>query len=258
MWHVGLGDITGAQIATKVLEAERERHIREGKATLDAEINKLGEHIAKETIANQFGYSKVDDFFALVGSGEITAVQIKAKILDIEGKKSEEAKPRKQTGRLGGAVQSTPVAAGDGIDILGGAKGAMAINLARCCNPAQGDSIVGYITRNRGITVHRADCSNVINSTEPDRLINVTWGRAAEQRYRVPVLIIAYDREGLMRDIGAAVANESINMTDVNITTRSGVATFNVTMEIEDVGKLTKVLSRLEQLPNVVEARRKT
>lgn len=258
MWHVGLGDITGAQIATKVLEAERERHIREGKAILDTEINRLGEHIAKETVANQFGYSKVDDFFALVGSGEITTAQIKAKVLDIEGKKSEQPKPHKQTGRLGGAAHLVPVSAGEGIDILGGAKGAMAINLARCCNPAQGDSIVGYITRNRGITVHRADCSNVINSTEPDRLINVTWGRATEQRYRVPVLIIAYDREGLMRDIGAAVANESINMTDVNIVTRSGVATFNVIMEIEEVSKLTKVLSRIEQLPNVVEARRKT
>ena len=144
----------------------------------------------------------------------------------------------------------------DGIDVMGNTG--MLINLGRCCNPAQGDAIVGYITRGRGITVHRADCPNVINSTEYERFINVSWGRATEKTYRVPVTVVAYDREGLMRDIGAVVANESINISNLNINIKQGIASFYMTMEIENTTQLMRVLAKIEQLSNVMEARRRT
>src|SRR6185369_3785989 len=155
-----------------------------------------------------------------------------------------------------GEHSTLPVNASDGIDVMG--DGGMLINLGRCCNPAQGDSIVGYITRGKGVTVHRADCPNVINSKEPERFINVSWGRASELTYPVPVIILAYDREGLMRDIGAVVANENINIQQVNISTRQSIATFLVILEIENTNQLSRVLARIEQLPNVIEARRRT
>ncbi|MBX3066589.1 MAG: bifunctional (p)ppGpp synthetase/guanosine-3',5'-bis(diphosphate) 3'-pyrophosphohydrolase [Anaerolineae bacterium] len=246
-WHVGLGDITGAQIASKVVEFEREKHIGQGKEILERELVKLGTTLARETCASLFGYTsaKTDDFLELVGSGEITPTQISVKVSELE---------RRQQAKSNG---KGPVSASEGID-LGGNKGGMLINLARCCNPAVGDDIIGYITRGKGVTVHRSDCKNIINTKERERLISVSWTRVAQKTYPVPIIINAYDREGLMRDVGAVVANEHINVSDVNVSTRGGIATFLLTFEIEEVGQLTKVLSKIEQLPNVLEARRRT
>jgi len=106
--------------------------------------------------------------------------------------------------------------------------------------------------------VHRADCKNVLNTNEPERLINVTWPPESDQSFPVPVLIVAYDREGLMRDIGAVIADEKINMSNVNISTRQNIATFELTMEINDLKQLARILAKIEHLPNVVEAFRRT
>jgi GTP pyrophosphokinase len=244
-WRVGVGDVTGAQISTKVLELEREKNIKQGEEILTRELVKLGRSLSKDTLAMLFGYSqKVDDFLAQVGAGEITPAQIDARVLELEGKQQAKAPQAKAS-------------ASDGIDLMG-SRGGMLINLGRCCNPAVGDSIIGYITRGSGVTVHRVDCKNVIHSKEPERFLSVSWGRVSQKTFGVPVIIEAYDREGLMRDIGAVVANENINISNVNISTKSGVATFLLTMEIEDVTQLSRVLDRMKQLPNVMDARRRT
>jgi len=254
LWNVGVGEINGAQIAAKVLEAERERHISNGKEIVTRELHKVSSALASDTVARLFGYPRIEDFLAMVGSGSIAPAQIVAKIADVEHKAQT---TKRSTGKhtaiklVGGASEGTA-----GIDMMGD-KGTMLINLGRCCNPAQGDAIVGFITRGRGVTVHRADCTNIINCDQPERLIPVNWGLGTERSFSVPVIILAYDREGLMRDIGAITANENINVVNVNISTKNGVATFLVTMQIEDVGHLSKVLNKIEQLPNVLEARRR-
>ena len=136
--------------------------------------------------------------------------------------------------------------------------GGLLVTLARCCNPMHGEEIAGFITRGKGITVHRADCKNILNTTEPERIINVTWPPATDQSFPVPVLIVAYDREGLMRDIGAVIADENINMSNVNISTRQNIATFELTLEFIDLKQLGRVLAKIEHLPNVIEAFRRT
>ncbi len=98
----------------------------------------------------------------------------------------------------------------------------------------------------------------MLNTNEPERLINVTWPPDSEQVFPVPVLVVAYDREGLMRDIGAVIADEKVNMSNVNISTRQNIATFELTMEIHDLKQLSRILAKLERLPNVVEAFRRT
>ena len=102
---------------------------------------------------------------------------------------------------------------------------------------------------------HRRDCPNVLDTQEPDRFIKVAWGQP-KQTYPVSVRITAYDRDGLMRDVSTVVAEEHINMTSLNVQTKNSLATFQVTMEIADVELLSRVLARIEQLPNVIEARR--
>ncbi len=234
----------------------RENNIASGREALERELKRLGlEKTPYEHVASLFNFARVDDFLAAVGHGDINSMQIATRILEAERQAARETEAQQALEPK--AVERTlPVDASDGIEILG--TGGLLINLARCCNPTPGEEIVGYITRGRGVTVHRSDCKNVINTDEPDRLIAVNWGRPSEKTYPVPVVIIAYDREGLMRDIGAVIADEKINMSNVSITTRQNIATFLVMMEITDINQLTRVLSKIERLPNVVEAHRRT
>jgi len=229
---------------------DREKSIADGKEVLDRELRKLGIAArSREEIAQRLGYARAEDLMAAIGYGEITGATISLRLLEDEhpddGEHSLEATVR----------HTEPVRAeGMRIDQADG----LLVTLARCCNPTYGDEITGFITRGKGITVHRADCKNVINTNEPERLIHVTWPPGSEQSYPVPVLIVAYDREGLMRDIGAVIADENINMSNVNISTRQNIATFELTMEIRDIKQLARILAKIERLPNVVEAIRRT
>ncbi len=145
----------------------------------------------------------------------------------------------------------------NGINLMG--MSGMLMTLARCCNPVQGDPIVGYITRGRGVSVHRQDCSNIKAVTEPERMIAATWGNTTlDNRYPVPVEIVAYDREGLMRDISTIIADERVNMSKVSVSTRQHLATLQVTLEIASAQQLTRVLNKIETVPNVIEARRRS
>ncbi len=229
---------------------DREKMIALGREILEREMKRLGvEKMSHEKVAELFELSDPDDLLAQVGFGDIHPQHIATKILELEQAEAEKQLP----------VTSAPPPprqhSAQEIRIHG--TGGLLTNLARCCNPVQGDSIIGYITRGRGVTVHRRDCSNVLN-LDPERLIAVEWGDAPEARYQVPVVIRAYDREGLVRDIGAAAADAHINMRDVSVRIQDHMATFSVTMEVESAAQLSGVLSRIARLPNVVEARRVT
>ncbi|MEJ2556312.1 MAG: bifunctional (p)ppGpp synthetase/guanosine-3',5'-bis(diphosphate) 3'-pyrophosphohydrolase [Anaerolineae bacterium] len=145
-----------------------------------------------------------------------------------------------------------------GLDVRG--VGDLLTNLAHCCNPLPGDDIVGYITRGRGVTIHRQDCSNILRMNDRERLIEVDWGPEITETYPVDVRVEAYDRQGLLRDIASVVADEAINLSAANVMTRKKdhMATMVVTLEIADIDQLSRVLARIERLPNVLEARRQT
>jgi len=128
-------------------------------------------------------------------------------------------------------------------------------NIGRCCKPLPGDPIVGYITRGRGATIHRRDCPNMLRIRDKERLVQVSWGQARET-YPVSVRIRAYDRDGLMRDVSTLVANEGISMSSIHVSTKSSLAIFDLVMGVTDLTQLSRVLNRLEALPNVLEARR--
>jgi len=232
----------------------RDKHITAGREALERELKRLGllDNMSFETVSGFFNHEKLDDFLALVGAGDITGAQISHRILDIE-RREQEAQDA-MTLKAKPTPSFLVVDSADGIDITG--TGGLLVNLARCCNPMPGDKIVGYVTRGRGITVHRQDCTNFQH--EPERLIDVNWGRVnKEQRYSVPVEIVAYDREGLMRDISTVIADEQVNMSSVEVSTRQHIATFQLTMEIANAIQLTRVLTKIECIASVVEARRR-
>jgi guanosine-3',5'-bis(diphosphate) 3'-pyrophosphohydrolase len=135
-----------------------------------------------------------------------------------------------------------------------GLKGLLT-TIARCCNPAPGDEIIGYITRGRGATIHRRDCPNSLRMQDSERLVRVSWGEP-KTTYPVPIRIKAYDRNGLMKDVSTLIADEGINMPSVKVDTHRNLAVFDLILEVRDIGQLSRVLDRLENLPNVMEAQR--
>jgi GTP pyrophosphokinase len=134
-------------------------------------------------------------------------------------------------------------------------------NLARCCNPVPGDVIVGYVTRGRGVTIHRVNCPNMVASLRKggeSRLVDVQWADTTEKTYPVKISISAYDRQGLVRDIAGLVADEKINMRSVEALTgqKNNLAIITATLEIEDATQLMRILTKIDRLSHVVEAHR--
>jgi GTP pyrophosphokinase len=121
-----------------------------------------------------------------------------------------------------------------------------------------GDDIIGYVTRSRGISVHRKDCPNIAKTSEKERLINVSWG-GGEQMYSVPVRIDVFDRIGLLRDITGIVAEEGVNIASANMAERDdGTSAINLTLQTKGLGQLSRLLSKIEGVQGVISATRLT
>ncbi len=234
----------------------REKHIIMGREVLERELKRLGvmDKVTFESVARLLSFDKLDDFLAGIGSGDVTGSQITNRVLEDERRKSAETISEEDL--LKPRAKSSGANVAKGVSIMG-ARGLL-VNLARCCSPMPGDEIVGYITRGRGVTVHRDDCPNILALRDVERLIDVSWGsEEEEQRYVVPVEVVAYDREGLLREISTIIADQKVNITSVDVSTRQHIATLNLQLEIASNQQLTRILSKLEMVPSVVEARRR-
>ncbi len=233
---------------------DRDKHIASGREVLERTLKRLGlDSTAFDYVATLFQFDRVDDFLVALGQGDINGAQISNRILEVEQEQKAKAK---DDALVANKATAPSLLDTNGVNVTG--LGGMLVTLAKCCSPMEGDDIVGYITRGRGVTVHRRDCANISREAEPERLIEVSWGHMpTEQRYPVPLEIVAYDREGLMRDISAVIAEERVNMTKVDVSTRNNIATMNVTMEIASTQQLVRILNRMEAIQNVIEARRR-
>jgi len=222
---------------------QRDQNVATGREILEREMHRLG--IGQESfteIAALFKYDRVDDFLAAIGYGDISPSHIASKIDDARTKGKELR------------LKAIPKTAVSDIKVAG--VGDLLTRLATCCKPVPGDLIVGYITRGKGVTVHRTDCSNIASLKDTERLISVSWGHI-EQAYPVVIRIEAFDRSGLLRDIGGAVADLSINMSSVNVSTNQDhTATIIATMGVESVSQLSAVLRKIEGVRDVFEVRR--
>jgi GTP pyrophosphokinase len=215
----------------------REQNITQGKTILDKELRRLGlAEFNLDRLAREFEYRSVEDLYQGIGCGDLGLGRI-VNHLTLGTKEEPEftltARPQ---------VDQGP----ESVSVLG-LKGLLT-SMARCCNPAPGDEIVGYITRGRGATIHRTDCPNILRMNDRERLVRVTWGEV-KKTYPVPVRIRAYDRNGLMKDVSTLIADEGINMAEVKVDVSRNMATFDLTLEVKDVAELSRVLDRLENLP---------
>ena len=231
---------------------DRAANIAQGREILEREMRRLGfEKQALEHVASLFAIEKLDDLLEKIGAGDITSHQIATKLIEAEQQKAAAAQDVTPEDVTSAPRQPAPA------EFTVRGTGGLMTSLAQCCHPVPGDSIIGYITRGRGVRVHRRDCANILRGDEEERLIEVSWG-SAKATYPVAIKISAYDRGGLLRDIAAVVSGEGINMTSVNVSTSKQMATLVVTLEITDVAQLSRVLDKIERLPNVIEVRRQT
>jgi len=229
----------------------REQNVNQGRDLLERELRRLGiGEINFEQLARQFDVKTVEDLFVAIGCGDIPLIRIANQLMQNE--QDEEG--------LKFGTRQIPDTAGESHDTITvvGLKDLLT-TMARCCNPVPGDDIIGYVTRGRGATIHRSDCPNILRLKEKERLVRVAWGEP-RRTYPVSVRVKAYDRDGLARDVSNLVANEGINMglvqAGVNHDSKLSLAVLDLVLEVKDIDQLTRVLTRIEALPNVMEAHR--
>lgn len=224
---------------------DREQNVSHGRELVEREVRRLGiQKFDIDQLADELKYSSGAELLAAVGVGDISLGKIVNRAAEKE--QSELPVPGPIV-RKGVRKEATEVS------VLG--LTGLLTNLGRCCNPVPGDPIIGYVTRGRGATIHRQDCPNVLRIRDKERLVSVSWGKAKDT-YPVSVQIRAYDRDGLMRDVSTLVSNEGISMSSIHVSTVDSLAIFDLIMGITDLSQLSRVLNRLEALPNVLEARR--
>ena len=231
----------------------REQNVQAGKVMLERELARMaltGTDYAQ--LIERLGIRSQEDLFAALGSGDIRlnhVVNVAHQLVEPDRHAEQlELIPRRQqkSGRRG--------------DVHIQGVGNLLTQLAGCCQPVPGDPIIGYITVGRGVTVHRADCATALQlqDRESERLIEVSWGGEPVQTYPVEIFIKAYDRSGLLRDVSQLLANEKINVLEASTRTNrdDNYASMMLTLEVPNLHLLGRLLTRIGQLPNVIEARR--
>jgi GTP pyrophosphokinase len=224
----------------------RDQNLSQGKDILEKELRRLGlNDYNLEKLANNFDFRSLDDLYVAIGCGDISIGHL-INLLS-EGEKNQAdtlivkpGTPQKQINE-------------NAVSVLG-LKGILT-TYGKCCKPVPGDEIIGYITRGRGATIHRQDCPNILRIKDHDRIVRVTWGEP-KLTFPVEIQIKAYDRQGLMGDISALLTNENINLKDIKLNVTHNLANLVLVLDISDIAQLSRVLTKIENLPNVMEAHR--
>ncbi|MGP9573509.1 GTP diphosphokinase [Halomonas sp. AOP42-D2-25] len=234
----------------------RDQNLDEGRVLFEREMRRLDvEGLNLAQLAKAVNYLNAEDMYAAIGAGDLRIGQVLHQAQQLFGETDDQdqlerllAKPKRQSSK---ATKSD-------ITVLG--VGNLKTSMANCCRPVPGEPIIGFITQGRGVTVHRQDCSNILQLRldEPQRIIEVEWGERAQTRYPVTIEIQAWDRSGLLRDVTGLLGNEKVNVLAVNTLTDTdeGIARLRITLEVDGLESLGRLFSRIQQLPNVTEVRR--
>ena len=242
-----------AKVASWFKNQARDQNILDGKEILEPELKRIGFHnIDIHQLTQDLNFKHLDDLYAAVGAG---TVRISQAIHHAQKQLQKEVDPDQQLSLLP-TLPPKPI---DGSDVYIHGVGKLLSTLATCCHPVPGDPIVGFITQGRGVSIHKADCNNLLNlkQNQSSRITEVNWGKTPEKLYPVDLMIKAYDRRGLLKDVSMTLALEDINILSMNtLSQQDGTADLLITVEIDSLSHLGKVLNKLQQLPTVMDVRR--
>lgn len=243
---------------------DKDKNTELGKEMLERELKRLNyrpSSLLKEEwlmpLAQKYRNNSIDDLYAGVGYGTLTVNQIVGKLVEAYNKENkptdeailEDAKslPTKKHTRRND--QGVMVKGADNIKV----------RMAKCCTPVPGDKIIGYVTMGRGVSVHRADCINIINEVDKNRLLEVEWDQRENVSYSAQVSIKAIDRAGLLADITNRISDSKISLSALNASTnREKISTVNIVLEIHDIEELNRLMERFRRIKNVIEVYRVT
>ncbi|KAB8305252.1 GTP diphosphokinase [Erwinia endophytica] len=259
-----LGYVTTSRGRSKIhawfRKQDRDKNIVAGRQILDSELGHLDISLkeAEKLLLPRYNVNSLDELLAAIGGGDIRLNQMTNFLQSSLNKPSAEEEDRealRQLTQKSGAPRSKE----SGRVVVEGV-GNLMHHIARCCQPIPGDDIIGFITQGRGISIHRADCDQLseLMSHAPERIVDAVWGESYSSGYSLVVRVVANDRSGLLRDITTILANEKVNVLGVSSRsdTKKQLATIDMDIEIYNQQVLGRVLARLNQVPDIIDARR--
>jgi len=249
-----LGYIRSSRARNKVRQwfnsQELEQLVAAGRATVERELQRQGRTGANlETLAQSLDFDAPEQLFAAVGREEIGSRQLQNALsdpLEAPAPAPEELVARKSRADAAGGILVV------GVDRL-------MTQLAKCCKPAPPDAISGFVTRGRGVSIHRRNCASLANLVArlPERIIDAAWGASGDRVYSVDIVVRSNDRPGLLKDISEALSREHINVTAVNTLSRGHLASMSFTVEVKDTAQLARTLGMIAEVPGVISALRR-
>ncbi|RKD28018.1 GTP pyrophosphokinase [Caminicella sporogenes DSM 14501] len=244
----------------------KEENIERGKELLEKEIKKQGfnpkELLRAEwlnLIVKKIKLNSIEDLYAAIGYGGIALNQVIPKLKEKYKEEQKENKQLDENKQLQSKVSKSKLnkTAKQGVKVKGIDN--ILVRFAKCCTPVPGDEIIGFITRGRGITVHRKDCPNILNGVDTDRLIEVQWDTDKKISYQTEIQVIAPDRKGLLSEITNIISEAKLHVTAVNAkTTKEKLAIINLTIEISNTDQLLKVMNKFRTMQGIIDVKRVT
>ncbi|HZQ63345.1 MAG TPA: bifunctional (p)ppGpp synthetase/guanosine-3',5'-bis(diphosphate) 3'-pyrophosphohydrolase [Casimicrobiaceae bacterium] len=254
-----LGYVQSHRARTKVRQwfkaQQHEETVAHGRSIVERELQRAGATALNlDAVASQAGFARAEDLFVAAGREEINLRQLQTAIRNVLAPAST---PAAEVAPEVATRESKAASSGTGILVVGVDR--LMTVLARCCKPAPPDAIVGFVTRGKGVTIHRRRCANVarLQAREPERLIAANWGDSRDEVFPVDVTIEATDRQGLLRDITEVLSRERINVTAANTLTRNMQSRMAFTLEVKSLEMLQRALALIRELPGVLEASRR-
>ncbi|MFY8272958.1 GTP diphosphokinase [Pseudoalteromonas sp. SSDWG2] len=231
-------------------QLDRDKNLQAGKDILDNELQKLDiTYKDLDPAIKRFNFTHLDDLLVAIGAGDVRLNQL-LNFVQNKGESEPQIKFK----------QHNPNAKGDKNGIVVDGVGSLMSHMAGCCEPVPGDSICGYITQGRGIAVHRSDCEQFANLQErnPERIVEVSWSAKTSSDFALSIKVEATDRQGLIRDISAVLANEKVNVMSMNVNTidEKQLAIFNMKISVSDLSTTNRLLTKLMQIEGVYDASR--
>lgn len=255
---VGLGYTKSSRTRSKIRAwfklQDQEKNIQEGREILDREVHRFGiKNFSIDEFVEKTRYQSDDELLSAIGRGDFSSAQI--------GSRLQESLISSEPGYKDIVVRQEARKESNESDISILGVGNLLTHMAKCCNPVPNDKIVGFITRGRGVSIHRQDCPNMINLPEDEceRLIDVSWNLNPENQYPVDIFVESYDRPGLLNDISMIFSAEKVNI--INLTTslnkEEHIARMGFTVEINDISDLSRIMNKIGSLPNIIDVQRK-
>ena len=223
---------------------ERSVNTQRGRDLYQRHIRRLTTQ-QDQQVASMMGIGKLEDFLAALGDGSISVAQVVNKLSSREKEAEVEVRHQQELG--------LPISPSTGIQVMG--VGDLLTSMARCCNPINGDEIVGFITRTKGVTIHRRNCPNIQNEDEPERLVPVSWGET-EVKYPVRIQVKSMDRVGLLRDATSVVSGENVNIASCVSEEYDNVSIITLTLHVSGINQLSRLFFRLESVKGVMNVTR--